>query len=150
MSQPLSRIIVHLIFSTKDRVPVLSKRIRTDLFPYLATVAGEAGGQCYTVGGGADHVHIALLVPTTATLGELVHALKEASSRWLKGKLPVLRSFAWQRGYGAFSVSPQKLDALISYIAKQEEYHQTHSFQEEYRGFLRKAAIAFDEASVWE
>lgn len=150
MPQSLSLTIIHLVFSTKDRMSLLTPEILPDLHAYLATVARHADGECYRVGGVADHVHLALRLSRTQTIADLVSELKTSSSKWLKDKSPALSKFAWQRGYGNFSVGPRDLDALIAYIDGQEEHHRTRTFQEEYRNFLRNYGIEFDERYVWD
>lgn len=150
MPQSLSRVIVHLVFSTKDRAPCLGPSVRPPLHAYLATVARNAGCECYRAGGVADHVHLAILLSRTLTIAGLVEELKTSSSKWLKPQQIELGGFAWQRGYGSFSVGPGDLDAVIAYIDHQEEHHRTRTFQEEYRAFLTKYGITFDERYVWD
>ena len=150
MPQSLSFLLVHVIFSTKDRVSVLTDAVRPELHAYLATVARNANCECYRAGGTADHVHLAIRMSRTITVAKLVEELKTASSKWLKTLAPDLATFAWQRGYGAFSVGPSKRDALRHYIDTQEEHHRTRSFQEEYRSLLVSYGIAFDERYVWD
>jgi putative transposase len=132
MSQSLSFILVHVIFSTKDRMPALNEDIRSSLHAYLATVVRNADCECYRVGGVADHVHVALRLPRTLTIAKLVQETKASSSQWLKRQSSTLANFSWQRGYGAFSVGPADLDSLRQYIDAQEEHHRRHTFQEEY------------------
>jgi len=150
MPQSLSLTILHLVFSTKDRLPLLSPDVRPGLHAYLATVARHDDGECYRVGGTADHVHLALQLSRTRSIADLVSELKTSSSRWLKERSPGLKKFAWQRGYGVFSVGPKDLDAVISYIDRQEEHHRIRTFQDEYRAFLRQYGMEFDERHVWD
>ena len=150
MPQSLSFLLVHLIFSTKDRAPLLGPEIRPALHAYLASVARNADCECFRVGGVADHVHLAVRLARTVTTAHLIEELKTSSSKWLKTQSPALTSFAWQRGYGAFSVSPSGMDALLHYIDNQEEHHRTHTFQDEYRAFLKKYGIDHDERYVWD
>ena len=150
MPQSLSFLLIHLVFSTKDRAPVLDPTIRPALHAYLSTVARNADCECYRVGGVADHVHLAIRLARTVTTAQLIEDLKTSSSKWLKTQAPALVGFAWQRGYGAFSVGPSDLQALLHYIDNQEEHHQTRTFQEEYRPFLTKYGIEFDERYVWD
>lgn len=113
MPQSLSYLLIHVVFSTKNRVPVLADAsVRLALHAYLATVARNADCECYRVGGIADHVHLAIRLSRTITTAKLVEELKTSSSKWLKTQSPDLAAFAWQRGYGAFSVGPADLDAL--------------------------------------
>ena len=106
MSQSLSCLLVHVVFSTRDRAPILSSSVRPALYAYLATVARNAGCECYRVGGVADHVHLAVRISRTITTAQLVEELKTSSSKWLKTQSPALAGFAWQAGYGAFSFAP--------------------------------------------
>ena len=136
MPQSLSLVIVHFIFSTKDRLPCLGTAVRTALHAYLATVARNGGCECYRAGGVADHVHLAVRLSRTMSIAEFVESVKTSSSKWLKTQEPGLHAFAWQRGYGSFSVGPRDLNAVIAYIDDQENHHRTRTFQEEYRAFL--------------
>jgi putative transposase len=150
MPQSLSLNLLHLVFSTKDRMPLLTPDVRPQLHAYLATVARHGDGECYRVGGVADHVHLALRLSRTVCLADLVSELKTSSTKWLKEQAPGLSKFSWQRGYGAFSIGPKDLEAVIAYIDGQEEHHRTKTFQDEYRGFLRHYGIEFDERYVWD
>jgi putative transposase len=149
MSQSLSCVLVHIVFSTKDRAPVLSSSLRPELNAYLATVARNEGCECLRVGGVADHVHLAIRVSRTLTTSQLVADLKISSSKWLKTQSSGLRSFAWQGGYGAFSIGPSTLGALTQYIDNQEEHHRKSTFQDEYRRLLEKYGVEYDERYVW-
>ncbi len=150
MPQSLSYLLTHIVFSTKDRAPVLDATVRPALHAYLATVARNVECECFRVGGVADHVHLAVRLSRTITMAQLIEELKTSSSKWLKTQSPALASFAWQRGYGAFSVGPSDLNDLLHYIDTQEEHHKTSTFQDEYRAFLTKYAIEYDERYVWD
>jgi len=150
MPQSLSLVIIHVIFSTKERHPFLDPAIRSKLHAYLATVARNLDCEAYRVGGVADHVHLAIRLSRTVTIAALVESLKTASSKWLKTQSPNLTGFAWQRGYGCFSISPPDLDALLAYIDDQENHHRTRTFQDEFRMFLKKYGVKYDEAYVWD
>jgi len=150
MPQSLSLVILHVVFSTKERRPILGPDTRPKLHAYLATVARNVGCECYRAGGMADHVHLAIRFSRTLTIANLVEELKTSSSKWLKTQSPDLTAFSWQSGYGAFSVRPADLDSLRAYIDSQEEHHKTRTFQEEYRVFLKKYGIEYDEAYVWD
>lgn len=150
MPQSLSYLLTHLVFSTKDRAPVLDATARPALHAYLATVARNVDCECFRVGGVADHVHLAVRLSRTTTMAQLIEELKTSSSKWLKTQSPALAAFSWQRGYGAFSVGPSDLNALLHYIDTQEEHHRTRTFQDEYRAFLKKYAIEYDERYVWD
>jgi len=150
MAQSLSLVIVHVIFSTKERVLLLDAEVRPKLHAYLAKVARNAGCEAHRVGGVADHVHLAVRLSRTITIAELVETLKTTSSKWLKGQSASLGAFAWQRGYGCFSVGPSDLDSLCEYIDGQEEHHRQRTFQEEFRMFLAKYGVEYNEAYVWD
>jgi putative transposase len=150
MPQSLALLLVHVVFSTKDRKPILDASLRPSLYAYLATVARNAKCECYRVGGVEDHVHLAVRLSRTTSVAELVEQLKSSSSKWTKAQSPDLSKFAWQRGYGAFSVGPADLDKLIRYIDNQETHHRKQTFQEEFRVFLNKYGIECDERYLWD
>ena len=150
MPQSLSLVIVHLLFSTKDRTPIPDTFPLNGLHAYLATVARDHGCECYRVGGIPDHVHLAIRLSRTITLAQLIERLKTSSSRWLKLQSPSLATFAWQSGYASFSVGPSDVDALLHYIDNQADHHKKLSFQDEYRAFLKKYNVPYDERYVWD
>jgi putative transposase len=150
MPQSLSYLLVHVIFSTKDRSPLLNSDIRSELYPYMATVVRNAGCECYRIGGVEDHVHLAIRLSRTLAVSDLLTELKTSSNRWIKSTSPQLATFSWQRGFGAFSVGPSDLEALLRYIDGQEEHHKKTSFQDEFRAFLKKYGVEFDERYVWD
>ena len=150
MSQSLSKIYLHLIFSTKDRIPYLTDRgLRREVHAYLAGACRDLGSPSIAVGGVEDHVHMLFYMSRTSPVSDLVAELKRESSKWIKSKDSSLASFYWQKGYGVFSISPAHVEALTSYIANQESHHRNESFQDEYRRLLRKYDVEFDERYVW-
>jgi putative transposase len=150
MPQSLSKVIIHVIFSTKNREPWLDPALRSRVHAYLATLCRDAGGEAYRVGGVADHAHIVTTLPRTLSQSELVEEIKKVSSKWIKTLASTVSRFQWQRGYGAFSVSRGQLPAVIRYVENQERHHRRIPFQEEYREFLRKHDVEFDERYVWD
>jgi REP element-mobilizing transposase RayT len=148
MPQTLSFNLVHIIFSTKERRPVLKAEIRPELFAYLATVCRGIDCDCFRVGGVDDHVHLAVRVHPAKSVADVVKEIKTSTSQWLKSK-GIVR-FAWQRGYAAFSVSPADSGALIKYIETQEAHHRKRDFQAEMRAFFEKYHVPFDERYVWD
>jgi REP element-mobilizing transposase RayT len=153
MPQSLSYVLLHVIFSTKDRKSFLKPGIRPQVHGYLATVARNLGCEAYRVGGVADHVHLAIRLSRTVTIANLVAELKTSSSHSIKEQWPDLSQFSWQRGYGIFSVGPADKEVLCKYckyIDDQEAHHQTISFEDEFRKFLIKYVVEFDEAYVWD
>ena len=133
MPQSLSLIIVHLVFSTKDRFPFLDDAIRPQLHAYVATAIRTMGCEHSRVGVVGDHIHLAIRLARTISISELVETIKTALSKWVKGQRPSLGAFGWQRGYGVFSVAPEELSTVVAYIDQQEEHHRTRTFQEESR-----------------
>jgi putative transposase len=150
MPQSLSLVIIHLIFSTKGRFPCLPRSIRSRLHAYLAVVARNKGCEAYRAGGTADHVHIVLRLARTVAVAELVEKLKTSSSMWLKKHRFELGQFAWQHRYGAFSVAPGELKAIMAYIENQEEHHRIKTFQEEYLELLKETGVEYDERYLWD
>jgi putative transposase len=150
MPQSLSKVIVHIIFSTKNREPWLDPDVRPRMHSYLATICRDLGAEFVRVGGVSDHVHIVTTLPRTTSQAEIVEHIKTVSSKWIKALDARYRGFFWQRGYGVFSLSPSQLDAVLQYIDAQQEHHRIRSFQDEYRDFLRKHGIDFDERYVWD
>jgi putative transposase len=150
MAQSLSKVILHIIFSTKSREPWLDSDVRPRMHAYLATICRDLGGETSRVGGVADHVHIITTLPRTLSQAEMVEQIKKASSKWIKGVEARYRGFFWQRGYAAFSVSPSQLQVVFQYVTAQEEHHRTQTFQDEYREFLHRHGIEFDEQYVWD
>jgi putative transposase len=150
MAQSLSKVVLHIIFSTKDRESWLDSDVRPRMHAYLAAVCGDLGAQLVRVGGVADHVHIVTTLPRTVSQAQMIERIKKVSSKWIKTLDARYRGFFWQRGYGAFSVSPSQLDAMLQYVDTQQEHHRTRTFQDEYRELLRRHGIDFDERYVWD
>jgi putative transposase len=150
LPQSLSRVLVHLIFSTKNREPVLVPEIRTELQAYLAGVLREEQCPALQVGGVADHVHLLFGLSRTVTVAQVVEQVKTSSSKWIKPKGAAFTEFHWQAGYGAFSVSQSNAGAVARYIRNQEEHHRKVTFQEEYRRFLKRYQVGYDERYVWD
>jgi REP element-mobilizing transposase RayT len=150
MPQSLSNVIIHLIWSTKNRQPWLEPGIREKIHAFLAGAVRQCDCEAYRVGCVADHVHLAVRLSRNLAVADLVKDIKTASSKWLKTQDPALKEFSWQQGYGAFSVGMSQKDSLIRYIDRQEEHHKTQTFQDEYRAFLNKYGIEYDERYVWD
>ncbi len=117
---------------------------------YLATICRDLGTEFVRIGGVADHVHIVTTLPRTLSQAELIEQIKKISSKWIKTIDTRYRGFLWQRGYGAFSVSPSQLDAVLQYVETQQKHHRTRTFQEEFRDLLRRHGVNFDEPYVWD
>jgi putative transposase len=148
MPQSLARVLVHLVFSTKNREPFITPGHRDRTFSYLAGTLNAIDCPAVTVGGVADHVHLLFVLGRTVALSKAVEEVKKESSKW--AKVHVHPGFYWQNGYGAFSVSPSNVPAVVKYIANQEQHHQEVTFQDEFRELLRLHGIEWDEKYVWD
>jgi REP element-mobilizing transposase RayT len=151
MAQSLAKILVHTVFSTKDRRPFLrDEPLRDELHNYLGGILANHDCQPIIIGGVEDHVHILSTLSRTMAASEMVKEVKRGSSLWLKTKSPDLHDFAWQSGYGIFSVGHSQVEDVRNYIAGQEEHHRKVSFQDEFRKLLERYKIEFDERYVWD
>ncbi len=151
MPQSLVQIYVHIVFSTKDRTPFLHDPTFCDrLHAYMAGICKNQDCPSQRVGGVEDHVHILCRLSKTLDVSALIRELKRDSSKWVKDENPELADFYWQNGYGAFSVSPSHVEALIEYIANQVEHHRHESFQDEFRRLCQKYGLEIDERYVWD
>jgi len=150
MPQSLSKIYVHLVFSTKDRDRCLPGEIQTDLHAYLGGTLNGFGCVPIEINSEPDHVHALFLLGRTTALSETIGTLKTSSNDWLRARAPRLAQFHWQAGYGAFSVSQSGAEEVRQYIRNQHEHHKRVSFQDEYRAFLRHYELAYDEKYVWD
>jgi REP element-mobilizing transposase RayT len=151
MAQSLAKILLHLVFSTKERRPFLrDQQLREELHRYLGGIFTHLDCQPLIIGGVEDHVHMLFAHSRTATVADVVKELKRSSSVWLKTKSPDLAEFTWQNGYGVFSIGQSQVNDVRAYIAEQDEHHRKISFQDEFRRLLQRYEIAFDERYVWD
>ena len=151
MSQSLVKIWTHLIFSTKERYPFLTdEKIRRDLYAYMATSLKENNCPTLIIGGVADHLHALFMLSKNHSIADIVWTIKRSSSKWLKTQDTRLKRFHWQEGYGAFSVSQSHVEHVKTYILNQEEHHRRKTFKDEFRKFLKKYEVDYDERYVWD
>jgi REP element-mobilizing transposase RayT len=150
MAHTFTNLLSHVIFSTKDRRPLITDDLRPRLHAYMGGIVGAMNGTALAIGGTADHVHLLVKQPATVTTADLLRTLKTNASRWVHETWPAARSFAWQTGYGAFSVSRSHVGAVRAYIAGQAEHHRTVTFQEEFVAFLERHGIEYDAKYIWE
>jgi len=141
---------IHLVFSTKNREPLIRPPFDVELHSYLGGICKNLDCQPIKVGGHIDHVHILCMLSKKLALVDLLQELKNSSSKWMKTKDESLQNFYWQNGYGAFSVNPSETDKVVAYIADQHIHHAKRTFQDEYRAFLKKYKVEFDERYVWD
>lgn len=138
----------HVVFSTKDREPSISPEWKDRLHAFMGGAARSLEAVPEAVGGVSDHVHLLLGLRATHSLATVMREIKAVSSRWVHEDIGKT-TFAWQEGYGAFTVSPSHREAVRAYIARQEQHHRTQSFQEEYVRFLEKCGVGYDERFLW-
>jgi putative transposase len=150
MPQSYTQLYYHLVFSTKSREPWLDATIRERLFPFIGGGIRDEGGAALIVNGVEDHVHILARLRQDKALSDVLRSLKADSSSWIHKEFPSHRSFAWQAGYGAFTVSASQTPVVRAYIANQQEHHRKMTFQEEFRALLRAHGIEFDEKYLWD
>ena len=150
MPQSLARLHIHLVFSTKNRDPIITDAVRSTLHAYMAKVLQNLGCAPVLINSVEDHAHLLFDLARTVSISQVVEDVKKSSSKWIKNQSSEFASFAWQAGYGAFAVSESNLESVRQYISNQREHHQKKTFQEEYRAFLLRHNIAFDERYVWD
>ena len=148
MPHTSGNILLHLIFSTHQRRPLIKPDFRSELFAYMGGIIRELHGAALIINGTADHVHMLVRARPAHAAAEIARVVKTNSSRWIHEKWST--DFAWQTGYGVFSVSESNLLAVSKYIATQEEHHKKHSFQDEFLVFLKKNGVAYDEKYLWD
>ena len=151
MPQSFSAVRVHLVFSTKHRQPAFQYlALRQQLHAHLGEVCNRLGCPVIRVGGVEDHVHLLACLGRTITLADWVKELKRVSNTWVREHVPTQRQYEWQSGYGAFGVSQSQVSAVIQYIESPIEHHRQVSFQDEFRGLLRRHELTGDERYVWD
>jgi REP element-mobilizing transposase RayT len=140
--------IIHCVWSTKNREPWLTPDLRERLWPYLGGIAKKNQMKTLAIGGVADHVHILLSLPAALSVAKAMQLLKGNSSKWIRETFPKMRCFAWQEGYGAFSVGISSVDATVIYINNQTQHHRKRSFLEEFMAMLQKHHFDYEESML--
>jgi len=148
MAHTFTNLLTHIIFSTRNRIRVMDEDLRPELFAYLGGIARKLEGKPLIINGTADHVHLLVALPPVVSISEFLRVLKANSSGWVHKKWPSRRTFEWQEGYGAFSVSQSNVSRVMKYIADQEEHHRKVSFQEEFVVYLKRNGIPYDERYI--
>jgi REP element-mobilizing transposase RayT len=144
MSVTYSSLSVHVVFSTKDRIPLMTRNVRKDLFRYIGGIVQGLGGTVVAIGGMSDHAHLVARLPTNMCVAEFVGKVKTNSSKWMNEHATNMK-FGWQRGYGAFSISQSVVSSVAQYVRNQERHHRLRSFEEELTMLLTRHGIDFDE-----
>ncbi len=150
MGHTFSNLLVHTIFSTKGRAPMLDADLRDRLFAYMGGIVRDLQSTPLEINGALDHVHLLLLLSASHSISEVMRVVKANSSKWVHEQWPSRSEFAWQSGYGAFSVSQSNAERVKKYIVDQEAHHRIMTFQEELIMFLKRHRIAYDERYIWE
>jgi putative transposase len=150
VSQTLVRLYVHIVFSTKHRLPLIAVDIEPRLHGYMTGIIKNTGSKLVRIGGMEDHVHLLVLLSKTQTLADLLQVTKKESSKWLKQFGEQFAEFHWQDGYAGFSVSESAVETCIRYIDNQKMHHARLSFQDELRMLLKKHNVEYDERYIWE
>ncbi|HKP92383.1 MAG TPA: IS200/IS605 family transposase [Chthoniobacterales bacterium] len=140
-----SSSLYHCVFATKGRETFLTPQIRERLWPYLGGIARQNGITTLAIGGVADHVHVLISLPPTMSMSKAIQLRKGNSSKWIHETFPALRTFAWQEGYGAFSIGIAGIEETRAYIRDQEEHHRTRTYREEVIVFLQRHGLPFDD-----
>lgn len=150
MPQSLSSVLIHVIFSTKNRYPWITSEVEPELYAYMIALWKDLGCPSLQINGMLDHIHILFFLSRTVCLSEVVMKGKKESSKWIKSKGPQFREFAWQQGYGVFSVSESNADRVKDYIKNQKSHHATRTFEDEYVAFLDKHNVPHDKRYLWD
>ena len=150
MAGTFTSLHYHLVFSTKDRFPFLDADLRARLYEYIGGIIRSENGILLEAGGMPDHVHLLVRLPTQTAVSDWMRIIKSKSSGWVHETFPGKEKFAWQEGYGAFTVSQSDLERVKEYIRNQAEHHRTRSFQEEFVRFLKVHEIEYDERLIWK
>jgi REP element-mobilizing transposase RayT len=145
MAQTLVQVFIHVVFSTKNRVDMISPEIEPELFAYIGGIAANNISKLVAANGTANHIHLLLLLSKTIELSELIGDIKRTSSRWIKSKGDNFKSFGWQDGFAAFSVGQTQVPMVKDYVANQKEKHGRQKFEDEIRMFYDKYEIKYDE-----
>ena len=149
MAHSYKSCLIHYVFSTKNRQKTISPVLRHRLWPYLGGISRENGFKALAVGGTDDHAHVLASLPATMGIAKAVPLLKGCSSKWIHETFPAHRNFAWQEGYGAFSIGVSGIPDTVKYIQPQEEHHRDKTFEEEFVSFLEAHGIEYDDRYVW-
>ena len=150
MAQTLSNLLVHIVFSTKGRTEWITEDIRSDLYPYVGGIIREMRGRALAIGGMKEHMHLLTRVAHSSSVSEVVRVVKSNSSGWIHKTWRSHAAFAWQEGYGAFSVSASNVQRVTNYILNQEKHHGKRSFKEEFIEFLQENEVQYDERYLWD
>lgn len=149
MANTYTSLHYHIVFSTKNRLPYIKPEIEQRVWEYMGGIARHHNLTALQIGGIDDHIHALVMAPPTIAPSQIAQWVKGESSKWIHETFPALRSFAWQEGYGAFTVSKSGLATVVRYIQNQRAHHQRQDFQAEYLDFLQRHEVEYDERYLW-
>jgi REP element-mobilizing transposase RayT len=132
MAQTLTRLLVHAVFSTKNRTHLIKPDIEQELYAYIGGICRNANSPLLSAGGTANHLHLLISFSKSLAVADLMMDVKKDSSKWIKTKGPHFHGFRWQEGYGAFTIGESQVDDVKRYIARQKEHHRTITFEQEF------------------
>lgn len=150
MPSTYTNLLYHLVFSTKQRLPLIQPEFAEELYCYVGGIIRAEGGVQLEIGGMNDHVHILAKLKPAIAASEILAKLKANSSKWVNDHKLKFRKFGWQEGFAAFSVSESQVPTVRQYIRNQAEHHQRHTFQEEYVELLDRHGIQYDPQYLWD
>ncbi len=150
MPSTYTNLLYHIIFSTKDRIPLISAEFEEELYRYIGGIIRTEGGVQLEIGGTTDHIHILAKFKPAISVSEMLAKIKANSSKWLNENKVKLRKFGWQEGYAAFTVSESQAPTVREYIRNQEEHHRKQTYQEEFVALLERHAIEYDPCYLWD
>ena len=145
MAQTLVSLMVHVVFSTKKRRPMITPDAEPELYAYMVGITKNLESRCLAIGGTSNHVHLLISQSKNIALSHLLEEIKKSSSKWIKTKGASLRTFGWQDGYGAFTIGESQVEALTRYIANQKEHHRKLTFEQELVALLKRYRVQYDE-----
>jgi REP element-mobilizing transposase RayT len=150
MASTLTNLLVHVVFSTKEREPIITDRYRESLYAYIGGIIRRDGAKSLSIGGMPDHIHLAIKTRSNKALSELVRKIKANSSKWINENRFCKKKFSWQNGYGGFSVSASQINKVKNYIQNQAEHHKSKTFKEELIEILDKHGVGYDPKYLWD
>ncbi len=149
MGSTLTNLVYHIIFSTKDRKPLLIQELQEELYRYVGGIIKGEGGILLQIGGMPDHIHLVVKLKPIHTLSEVMRKVKGNSSKWINEQKKLTGRFSWQEGYGAFTVSESQIPTVVEYVKEQENHHETLSFKDEFILILKRHQVQYDERYLW-
>jgi putative transposase len=150
MAGTYTNLLYHLVFSTKNRIPLISEALQSDLYEYIGGIIRGEGGTLLEIGGMPDHVHLLVKFKPAKSVSEMLNRIKAKSSKWVNDEKLKVRKFGWQDGYAAFSVSESQVDPVRQYIQGQEAHHMRQSYQDEIRALLARHGVEYEERYLWD